>query len=179
MAQLKGPLSYFGTFYTSIQSALIGAERMLELFKTQPTVRDSPHAVTMAECNGEIDFKCVSFAYDERKPVLKNVTFNCKPGTTTALVGQSGAGKSTIIHLLFRFFEAGEGEICVDGKDVRNFKIESLRSNISVVQQDAHLFNATIMYNLQYANRNATDEDVIKACKDAGIHDTILEYKDG
>lgn len=179
MAQLKAPLNYFGAFYTSIQSSMISAERLLDLMKTQPTIRDSPRAVSMPLCKGKIEFKDVAFAYDDRQPVLRNVTFTCEPGATVALVGRTGGGKSTIIQLLFRFFEPNEGEILVDGYNIKAVKIESLRSHISVVSQDLHLWNESIEYNLRYAKAHATEEELVKACVAANIHDTIMGYSDG
>lgn len=179
MAQLQGPLSYFGSFYLSIQSALINTERMLELFKTRPTVFDTSFATPMSECDGEILFQNVDFAYDPRKPVLNGLTFSCEPGTTTALVGESGVGKSTIFQLFFRFFNAQNGKICVDGKDVQDITIDSLRSHISVVSQTTQLFNDSIMYNLRYARPNSEDEDIYNACKAADIHDKIMTFPDG
>jgi ABC-type transport system involved in Fe-S cluster assembly fused permease/ATPase subunit len=179
MVQLQGPLNFFGTFYRSIQSALINAERLLELFREQPTVVDSPRATPLAMCNGDIKFKDVEFAYDSRKPALNGLTFHCKPGTTTALVGESGGGKSTVFRLLFRFYNSGNGRICIDGHDVQDVTIDSLRQHIGVVPQDTVLFNETLMYNLKYANQDASDEDVYEACRAASIHDKILAFPDG
>jgi ABC-type transport system involved in Fe-S cluster assembly fused permease/ATPase subunit len=179
MAQLQGPLNFFGTFYRSIQSALINAERMLELFREQPTVVDSPDAIPLPVCNGDIKFEGVEFSYDKRKPALNGLTFRCKPGTTTALVGESGGGKSTVFRLLFRFYNAERGCLSVDGHDVQDITIDSLRRHIGVVPQDTVLFNETLMYNLKYANQSATDEDVYEACRAASIHDKILAFPDG
>lgn len=179
MVQLQGPLNFFGTFYRSIQSALINAERLLELFREQPTVVDSPSATPLAVCNGDIKFENVEFAYDARKPALNGLTFHCQPGTTTALVGESGGGKSTVFRLLFRFYNSDNGRICIDGHDVQDVTIDSLRQNIGVVPQDTVLFNETLMYNLKYANQDATDEDVFEACRAASIHDKILAFPDG
>ncbi|KAJ5888210.1 hypothetical protein N7495_008251 [Penicillium taxi] len=179
MVQLQGPLNFFGTFYRSIQSALINAERMLELFREQPTVVDSPHAGTLATCRGDIRFQGVKFSYDTRKPALNGLTFHCEPGTTTALVGESGGGKSTVFRLLFRFYNAEKGSILIDGHDVEDVTIDSLRKHIGVVPQDTVLFNETLMYNLKYANQAATDEEVYDACRAASIHDKILAFPDG
>ncbi|KAF3387287.1 Heavy metal tolerance protein [Penicillium rolfsii] len=179
MAQLQGPLNFFGTFYRSIQSALINAERMLELFREQPTVVDSPYATPLAMCKGDIKFQDVKFSYDKRKPALNGLTFRCEPGTTTALVGESGGGKSTVFRLLFRFYNAEQGCLSVDGHDVQDITIDSLRRHIGVVPQDTVLFNETLMYNLKYANQSATDEDVYEACRAASIHDKILAFPDG
>src|SRR5436190_13525605 len=146
MAQLQGPLNFFGTFYRSIQSALINSERMLELFREQPTVVDSSSATELPWCKGDISFDRVEFAYDARKPALNGLTFHCRPGTTTALVGESGGGKSTVFRLLFRFYNADFGSIRVDGRRVDGITIDSLRRHIGVVPQDTVLFNETLMY---------------------------------
>lgn len=179
MAQLQGPLNFFGTFYRSIQSALINAERMLELFRERPTVVDSPRATPLAVCKGDIKFQDVEFSYDARKPALNGLTFHCEPGTTTALVGESGGGKSTVFRLLFRFYNSERGQLLVDGHDVQDLTIDSVRKHIGVVPQDTVLFNETLMYNLKYANQDAADEDVYEACRAASIHDKIMAFPDG
>ncbi|KAK2733396.1 hypothetical protein FQN57_002136 [Myotisia sp. PD_48] len=179
MAQLQGPLNFFGTFYRSIQSALINSERMLELFREKPTVVDGPNTSEMTHCAGDIRFEGVDFSYDARKPALNGLSFHCKPGTTTALVGESGGGKSTVFRLLFRFYNAFTGTIRVDGQAVETVTIDSLRRHIGVVPQDTVLFNETLMYNLKYANPAATDEQVYAACRAASIHDKILTFPDG
>ncbi|KAG0648707.1 Aspirochlorine biosynthesis Q [Hyphodiscus hymeniophilus] len=179
MAQLQSPLNFFGSFYRSVQSAMISGERLLELFKEQPTVTDDPSAAPMLACEGAIRFQDVKFSYDTRKPALESLSFNCRPGTTTAFVGESGGGKSTVFRLLFRFYNAQDGSIQVDGKDVKDITIDSLRSHIGVVPQDTILFNETLMYNLRYANQDATDEDIFNACRAASIHDKIMAFPDG
>lgn len=178
MAQLQQPLNFFGTFYRSVQSAMISGERLLELFKEQPSVVDEPGAVDLDKCLGRITFDGVKFSYDQRKPALTNLSFELPPGTTTALVGESGGGKSTVFRLLFRFYNEQAGRILLDGHDVRNLTIKSLRSHIGVVPQDTVLFNETIMYNLRYANQDATDEDIYDACRAASIHDKIMSFPD-
>lgn len=179
MAQLQGPLNFFGTFYRMIQSAMINSERMLELFKEQSTVTDEPHAKEMSNCEGDINFSDVEFAYDERKPALRGLNFRCIAGTTTAFVGESGGGKSTIFRLLYRFYNVNAGRIQVDGNDVQDVTIDSVRKYIGIVPQDTVLFNETLMYNLKYANQDATDEDVYAACRAASIHERILTFPDG
>ncbi|KAF6226337.1 hypothetical protein HO133_009203 [Letharia lupina] len=179
MAQLQAPLNFLGTFYRSIQQSMINAERMLELFKERPTVIDEPTAEELPSCQGEIRYNDVNFAYDPRKPALKGLSFRCAPGTTTALVGESGGGKSTVFRLLYRFYNLGGGSIQVDGHDVKDITIDSLRRHIGVVPQDTVLFNESLMYNLKYANVNATDEEVFEACRAASIHEKILNFPDG
>ncbi len=179
MAQLQGPLNFFGTFYRMIQSAMINSERMLELFKEKPTVVDNATAQTLPSCEGGITFSDVKFAYDARKPALQGLNFTCAPGTTTALVGESGGGKSTVFRLLFRFYNAQNGSIQLDGHDVQDITIDSLRKQIGVVPQDTVLFNESLMYNLKYANQAASEEDIFAACRAASIHDKILTFPDG
>ena len=179
MGQLQGPLNFFGTFYRSIQFAMINSERMLELFKEQPTVIDEPEAKPLPSCQGNIRFNDVEFSYDKRKMALKGVSFQCQPGTTTALVGESGGGKSTIFRLLYRFYNVEEGSLQVDGHDVRDLTIDSLRRHMGVVPQDTVLFNESIMYNLKYAKPDATDEEVFAACRAASIHEKILTFSEG
>lgn len=179
MAQLQGPLNFFGTFYRAIQSNLINAERMLELFKEQPHVVDREGAETLHRCSGDIIFDNVTFSYDKRRHALDRLTFHCPPGSTTALVGESGGGKSTVMRLIFRYYNPDSGQIKIDGKDVQDITMDSLRRCIGVVPQDCNMFNESIMYNLRYANQNATDEDVYDACRAASIHDRIMEFPDG
>jgi len=178
MGQLQSPLNFFGTFYRMIQSALINSERMLELFKEQPTVVDKPDAKKLPSCTGDLRFNDVHFSYDERKPALTGLDFHCPPGTTTAFVGESGGGKSTVFRLMYRFYNTQSGSIQIDGNDVEDLTIDSVRSHIGVVPQDTVLFNETLMYNLKYANQEATDEEVYAACRAASIHDKILTFPD-
>jgi len=179
MAQLQAPLNFFGTFYRSVQMAMINSERLLELFKERPTVVDEPNAQELPTCQGEVRFNDVKFSYDPRKPALNGLDFQCRPGTTTALVGESGGGKSTVFRLLFRFYNLGGGSIQIDGHDVKDITIDSLRRHVGVVPQDTVLFNETLMYNLKYARPSATDEEVHDACRAASIHEKILNFPDG
>ncbi|KAJ5469038.1 hypothetical protein N7475_006790 [Penicillium sp. IBT 31633x] len=179
MTQLQAPLNIFGTFYRYIQSALINAERLLELFRVQPSVVDEPTATPLAVCHGRITFKDIKFSYDTRRPALNGLSFDCKPGTTTALVGESGGGKSTIFRLLYRFYNPTGGSLLVDGHDTQDLTIDSVRRHIGIVPQDTVLFNETLMYNLKYANQNATDEEVYEACRAASVHDKIMAFPDG
>ncbi|KAF2186780.1 vacuolar ABC heavy metal transporter-like protein [Zopfia rhizophila CBS 207.26] len=178
MGQLQSPLNFFGTFYRMIQSAMINSERMLELFKEQPTVMDSKDAVKLPSCEGDLRFNDVHFSYDNRKPALQGLDFHCPPGTTTAFVGESGGGKSTVFRLLYRFYNTQSGSIQVDGHDVEELTIDSVRRHIGVVPQDTVLFNESLMYNLKYANPEATDEQVYEACRAASIHDKIMSFPD-
>ncbi|TVY82207.1 ABC transporter aclQ [Lachnellula suecica] len=178
-AQIAAPLNFFGTFYTMIQNSLIEAERMLDLFKETSGVVEKPDAVELQSPRGEVKFDNVKFSYQGKEPAIDGVTFTIPPGTKTAIVGESGGGKSTCLKLLFRFYDIESGSITVDGHDIRDLTLLSLRKNIGVVPQDTVLFNATIMYNLRYANPDASEADVLNACKAANIHDRILAFPDG
>ncbi|TPX10824.1 uncharacterized protein E0L32_008213 [Thyridium curvatum] len=179
LGQLQGPLNYFGTFYRTVQQAMISGERLLELFKIQPTVVDRPGVPALETCRGHIRWKKVRFYYDKKKPALHDLDFECKPGTTTAFVGESGGGKSTVFRLMFRYYNCHQGAIEIDGRDVKDVTIDSVRRYIGVVPQDTILFNESIMYNLRYANQKATDEMVYDACKAASIHDRIMSFAEG
>lgn len=179
LTQLQGPLNFFGTFYRTVQQAMISGERLLELFKIQPTVVDTPHAVPLGkDFQGHVRWNNVSFSYDRRKPALRNISFECQPGTTTAFVGESGGGKSTLFRHMFRYYDCDEGSIELDGRNVKDLTINSVREAIGVVPQDTTLFNETLMYNLKYARPSATDEEVFAACRAASIHDRILSFPD-
>ncbi|KAF2967963.1 hypothetical protein GQX73_g5642 [Xylaria multiplex] len=196
-AQLQAPLNFFGTFYTMLQNNLIEAERMLELFNETSGIVEKPDAKDLPSPQGEIRFNDVTFSYQDKEPVLHGINFTVAPGTKTALVGESGAGKSTCLKLLFRFRcvleplvlnpfvflsgaigDVGDGSITVDGHDVRDLKLDGLRKHIGVVPQDTVLFNATIMYNLLYADPTASEADVHEACKAANIHERIMAFPD-
>lgn len=141
---------------------------------------EKPDAIKLTDPRGEVEFKNVQFSYQgkTKDPALDGVSFKVPPGTKTAIVGESGSGKSTSLKLLFRFYDVTEGSVNVDGHDIRDLTLDSLRRSIGVVPQDTVLFNATIMYNLLYANPRASQADVYEACKAANIHDRIMDFPD-
>lgn len=179
LAQLQGPLTFLGVFYRTVQQAMISGERLLELFKIRPTVVDKAGVQPLHHCDGNIKWDAVKFSYDKRRPALQNVSFECKPGTTTAFVGESGGGKSTIFRLMFRYYNCNSGRIEIDGNDVKDVTIDSVRRFIGVVPQETILFNESLMFNLRYANPSATDDEIFEACRLAAIHDRILSFPDG
>ena len=178
-SQLMSPLNFFAGLGRSISRDLLQAERLLDIMQTKSSVVNKPDAPPFHFKSGSVNFKDVKFSYDDKKQVLKNVNFSVPPGTTIAFVGQTGAGKSTILKLLDRFYDVTEGSIEIDGQDIREVDLYSLRAHIGVVPQNPSLFNDTIMKNIRYAKLEATDEEVFEACRAAAIHDQILGFSDG
>ncbi|KAA3676166.1 ATP-binding cassette, subfamily B (MDR/TAP), member 6 [Paragonimus westermani] len=179
MIQLYSPLSLFGTYYRLLQTSVVDMENMFELLEQQADVQDLDNAPDLQVSGSEIEFKNVSFHYAKERPILKNVSFRVPSGRTVALVGQSGAGKSTIVRLLFRFYDVIEGEVLIDSQNVRYVTQSSLRQVIGVVPQDTVLFNETIRYNVRYGRQAATDEEVEQAAMSSDIHERILEFPQG
>ena len=145
-----------------------------------PDITDAEDAVSVGKLRGEITFKDVSFQYqDANEAVLSHINLDVKAGEYIALVGPSGVGKTTLCSLIPRFYEATSGEIDIDGMDIRKMKLDDLRNNIGIVQQDVYLFAGTIMENIRYGNPDATDEDVIRAARNANAHEFIMSFPDG
>ncbi|WP_338878331.1 ABC transporter ATP-binding protein/permease [Achromobacter veterisilvae] len=179
LLQLYSPLSFFGFIYREIKQAMVDMERMFELLGQDREVADRPDARPLRVAGGQVEFRDVRFGYDARRPILKGVSFTIPAGKTVAVVGTSGAGKSTIARLLFRFYDADGGAILVDGQDVRDVAQASLRAAIGVVPQDTVLFNDTIRYNIGYGRPEAGDEEIEAAARLAHIHDLIMAMPDG
>lgn len=156
---------------------LIDAEALLELFQKKPTVKDGKEPFRF-KC-GAVHFRRVGFSYDGEKEIIKDFNFHAQPGQKVALVGETGGGKSTILRLLFRFYDAQKGSITIDDHDIRDVTLSSLREYIGVVPQDPSLFNESIMENVRYARLDATDEEVMEACRAASIHEKILTFSNG
>jgi ATP-binding cassette subfamily B protein len=154
-------------------------EKMFMLIAKNPEIEDKENAEDIDMQKGTIEFKDVCFHYNEDRPILNNVSFKVMGGTTTAIVGSSGAGKSTVSRILFRFYDIASGSVTVDDQDIRNVKQHSLRREIGVVPQDTVLFNDSIKYNIAYGNHEASEEDVIEAAKLAKIHNFILTLPEG
>ncbi|KAJ3297006.1 Homocysteine S-methyltransferase 1 [Borealophlyctis nickersoniae] len=180
LLQLYQPLNWFGTYYRVIQQNFIDMEKMLDLFEDHKGLDDAPNAKELEiKEGGRITFDKVHFAYDARQAALRGVSFEVPAGKTVALVGPSGGGKSTIFRLLFRFYDATDGSVSIDGQNVSRVTQKSLRQHIGVVPQDTVLFNETIRYNIRYGRVDATDAEVEAAAKAAHIHDRILSFPDG
>jgi ATP-binding cassette subfamily B protein len=177
--QFAHPLNSVAGMFNTIQSALAGAERVFEILDHDEETADDTDAAEIQHPTGEVSFHNVCFSYDKAKPVLKDVSFHVNPGEVVALVGETGAGKTTIVNLLTRFYDADSGEIRIDGVPFTDIKRDSLRKCFSVVLQDTSLFSGTIMDNICYSKSNAADEEVIRAAKIAHAHDFIDKLPNG
>lgn len=174
------PIRKLINFTEQFQNGASGYSRFLEIMSVCPDITDRPGAVDMQNVQGNIDFQNVSFSYDDRNgKVLSHLNLSVRAGEYIALVGPSGVGKSTLCSLIPRFYEVNEGAILVDGRDIRDITLKSLRDHIGIVQQDVYLFAGSVMDNIRYGRPDATDEEIIRAAKDANAHDFIMELPEG
>ncbi len=173
------PLNTLSNFYNNILSATASMERIFEIMDTPADVQDKPGAYDLPPIKGRVEFDHVNFYYDPEKPVLNDVSFVAEPGQTIALVGATGAGKSTIVNLISRFYDVCGGSLKIDGHDIRDVKIDSLRKQMSVMMQDSFIFSGTIMDNIRYGRLDATDEEVIAAAKAVHAHEFIMQMQKG
>lgn len=180
IGNLTEPIKKLINFTEQFQEGFTGFERYMELLEINPDIKDKEDAIALDKVEGQVSFKDVSFKYNEKLDyVLRHINLDVKPGQYIALVGQSGAGKTTMCSLIPRFYDVNEGCISIDGHDIRDIKMQSLRSHIGIVQQDVYLFAGTIMDNIAYGNPNASEEDIVRAAKLANAHDFIMELEDG
>ena len=177
---LIDPVKKFINFTEQFQDGITGFERFMEILEIEPDIKDKKDAHNLLDVKGAIEYRHVGFRYNQKSDyVLKDIDLKVAPGEYIALVGSSGAGKTTICSLLPRFYEVSEGNIFIDGQNIKDIKLNSLRQNIGIVQQDVYLFAGTILDNIRYGRFDATDEEVIEAAKKANAHDFIMELPDG
>jgi len=173
------PVRRLMMFTQQYESGMAGFERFVEVLNIHPEIQEKEDAIELENVKGEVDIDNVSFSYDQKEYVLKGCSLKIPEGKTIALVGPSGGGKTTLCHLIPRFYEINDGSIKIDGIDIRDVTLESLRKNIGIVQQDVFLFAGTIRDNIAYGRGNATDDEIIEAAKHANIHDFIMTLDEG
>lgn len=173
------PIEKLVNFTEQYQKGITGFERFLEVMDTDPDIEDSKSAVDINNPKGEIEFKNVTFSYDNQNSILKNIDMEIKAGKTSAIVGPSGSGKTTFCSIIPRFYEVDSGKVTIDGMDIKDIKLKSLRSNIGIVQQDVYIFGGTIKENIGYGKPHASDDEIIEAAKKANAHEFIMELEDG
>jgi ABC-type multidrug transport system fused ATPase/permease subunit len=173
------PVISLFTFYTVIQSGFASAERIFEILDEEPSVKNAEEPLFPEKIKGHIELDSVDFRYQPEVPVLKEINLTIDSGKSIALVGQTGAGKTTITKLLSRYYDVTGGQLRVDGVDIKNIDLETLRKNIAVVPQDVYLFSGSIMDNLKYGRKDATDDEVFDVCLILGLHDYILQLSEG
>lgn len=173
------PISRLGQMYNQLLMAMSSSERIFEFLDEKPIVEEKKDAISITDMKGHIEFEKVQFSYDEERIVLHEISLEMKPGETVALVGHTGSGKSTIANLISRFYDPSKGKVKIDGYDLRDVKLNSLRQNISVVLQDTFIFSGTIMENIRFGRPDATDEEVIEAAKVVGADEFIQRLANG
>ncbi len=173
------PIQNLGNFYNSMVTTGAYMERIFELLDEDEDITDKPGVTDLPPIRGHVSFRNVNFSYEKGNPILKNINFEIEPGTQVAIVGPTGAGKTTIVNLLSRFYNPDDGQILIDGIDTQQLKIKSIRKQVGVMLQDSFLFSGTIIENIRYGKLDATDEEVIRAAKTVQAHEFISAFKDG
>lgn len=173
------PVKTLGTFNASFQQALASAERIFEMMDVEPEVHDAPDAVPLSRIKGDVEFRDVSFAYDNRRPVLEHINLKVDAGESIALVGSSGVGKTTLVSLLTRFYDATDGEIAIDGHPISKITLRSLRQQVGLVPQETVIFGGTVRENIIYGRFDATEDEMVQSAKSANAHEFIVKLPNG
>lgn len=173
------PIMNLSNFYNQLTTNISGAERIFDILDTPPDITDADNVIALPQIQGLVNFDKVSFSYDKDTVVLNDVSFTVKPGETIALVGPTGAGKTTIVNLISRFYDIQEGNIFIDGYNIKDVSIESLRNQMGIMTQDNFLFSGTIKDNIRYGKLDATDDEIIAAAKSVNAHDFIMKLEKG
>ncbi len=179
LQMLMMPVRMVGFVVNTYSRAVSSGERIFEVLDTQSLVKEKPKPVTLSSVQGHVRFEKVSFSYDARSPILRNINFEAAPGQVIALLGATGSGKTTIVNLIPRFYDVTEGRITIDGTDIRDVSLASLRRNVGVVQQDVFLFSATIKENIAYGRTSASMKEIVESAKVARLHDFIMSLSQG
>jgi len=179
LGQLYGPLNSLGMIYRSLNSGLVDAEKLLKLLEEEKEVVDKPDAKDLEVTDGKIEFRNVTFSYDGKVNALADISFTVEKGESVALVGESGSGKSSMLRLLYRFYDIKSGAILIDGQNIQNVTQKSLRRAIGIVPQDAVLWNDTIEFNIGYGKEGASKAEIVQAAQAARLHDRIMSFPDG
>ncbi|TET63557.1 ABC transporter ATP-binding protein, partial [Candidatus Bathyarchaeota archaeon] len=179
LAMLTMPMRFFGMFISGFHRTMAAGDRIFEVMDAERQIKEKPDALALPKLNGHVKFENVSFSYEKRRPILKNITFDAKPGETVALLGATGSGKSTIIRLIPRFYDVSSGKITVDNYDVRDVKLKSLRNQIGIVAQETFLFSMTIKENIAYGKPEAKMDEIVAAAKAARAHEFISALPSG
>lgn len=179
MSMFWVPITNISNFYNILVTNISGAERIFELLDIDPEVEDNPGAVEVPEIKGNVSFKHVTFGYEDKQPILKDMSFHVKAGETIALVGPTGVGKTTIVNLISRFYDVKHGEVFIDGYNVKDVRIESLRSQMGIMMQDTFLFSGSIKDNIRYGKLDASDDEIIAAAKAVCAHDFVIKMEKG
>ncbi|MBQ8281519.1 MAG: ATP-binding cassette domain-containing protein [Lachnospiraceae bacterium] len=177
--QLNGPMDFFSRFIRWFTNCMNSAERMFEIIDAIPEVSECDNPIHIEKLKGDVELKNVTFGYEEHKPVLKNVSFKINSGEMLGIVGRSGAGKTTIVNLISRLYDPNEGQVLIDGVDVKKLSFDSLRGNVAMVSQESYIFIGTVADNIRYARKDATNEEVVRAAVLASAHDFICKMPDG
>ena len=179
LAQVFGPLQSIIKNLNEVQSSIASVDRVFSVLDEQKEVKETPHAVHLSRVKGGFKFQNISFSYETERPTLENISFDVKPGDRVGIMGTTGAGKSTLVSLLMRFYDPSTGTILIDGEDIKKYKLTDYRSQFSIVLQEPVLFSTTIAENIRYGRPDATDKEVIEAAIAANAHNFIMNHKDG